>query len=182
MKDTKTELKLFTITQWKQEQEYLRDRHNNGWRFIKVNFPGLYHFEKCEPEDVTYQLDYNPEGIAHKDEYVQMFRDCGWEYLQDYVGYSYFRKPVSEMNGNEEIFCDDASRLDMMKRVFRQRLIPLIVIFYCIILPQIYSHSHHLNYLSGRIFTGIFAFLGILYLILFTAFAIQFWKYHKSSK
>lgn len=31
-----------------------------------MKFPGLYHFEKCEPEDVTYQLDYNPEGIAIK--------------------------------------------------------------------------------------------------------------------
>ena len=51
-----------------------------------MKFPGLYHFEKCEPEDVTYQLDYNPEGIAHKAEYIQMFLDCGWEYMQDFAG------------------------------------------------------------------------------------------------
>lgn len=48
---------------------------------------------KCTPEDVVYQLDYNEEGLTHKDEYVQMFRDCGWEYIQDFGGYSYFRKP-----------------------------------------------------------------------------------------
>ena len=69
---------------------------------------------------MVYQLDFNPEGISHREEYLQMFRDCGWEYLQEYMGYSYFRKPVSRMEGrDEEIFCDDASRLDMMKRVFK---------------------------------------------------------------
>ena len=47
-----------------------------------------------------------------------MFADCGWEYLQDFAGYSYFRKPVAEMKGEEAIFCDDASRLEMMRRVF----------------------------------------------------------------
>lgn len=57
-----------------------------------------------------------------------MFRDCGWEYLQNFVGYSYFRKAASDMDGTEEeIFCDDASRLDMIKRVFSQRMVPLEV-------------------------------------------------------
>jgi len=46
---------------------------------------------------VVYQLDYNQEGRSHKEEYIQMFTDCGWEYLQDFVGYSYFRKPKAAM-------------------------------------------------------------------------------------
>ncbi len=182
MKTTKTEFRFFTILEWTQEQEYLRNQHNNGWRFINMKFPGLYHFEKCEPEDVTYQLDYNPEGIAHKAEYIQMFLDCGWEYMQDYAGYSYFRKPASKMDGTEEIFCDDDSRLDMMKRVFKHRIIPLILIFCCVIIPQMFSQYHHLNRLSGIIFTGIFTVMGIFYLILFRTFAIQFWRYRKSLK
>ena len=31
-------------------------------------FPGIYSFEKCEPENVTYRLDYNQEGIANKED------------------------------------------------------------------------------------------------------------------
>ena len=146
---------------------------------MKVDLTGRYRFEKCEPEDVVYQLDYNPEGIAHKAEYEQMFRDCGWEYLQDYFGYSYFRKSADEMNGDEEIFCDDASRMDMMKRVFRGRIIPLVVIFFCVILPQIYMQSH-LNGGLGSVLTGVFVVLGILYLVLFSVFGIHFWKYWRN--
>lgn len=44
-----------------------------------------------------------------------MFRDCGWEYVQDYMGYSYFRKPAPASERDAEIFCDDASRLEMME-------------------------------------------------------------------
>lgn len=180
MKDTKTEFRYFTIPEWKKEQNYLRQQHKKGWKFTGVNLIGRYHFEKCTPADVVYQLDYNPEGLQNKEEYIQMFHDCGWEYLQDFVGYSYFRKPVSEMHGNEEeIFCDDASRLDMMKRVFKGRMIPLACIFFLIILPNIYIQSH-INTLANHILSGAFVVLLLLYIILFLWFGIQFWQYWKS--
>lgn len=179
----KVSFRIFTSIQWKQEQEFLRRQHRNGWRFVKLDFLGFYLFEKCDPEDVVYQLDFNPDGIAHKDEYVQMFRDCGWEYMQDYVGYSYFRKPVSEMNGSEEIFCDDSSRLDFIKRVFRERivLLPIISVFNCFIMPKILLGPLFGN-LAARILTGIFLAFGILYFALFMLYSIQLWEFRKSLK
>lgn len=180
MKDTKTELRFYSIPEWKKEEIYLRKQHKNGWKFNKIIFPGFYHFEKCEPEDVVYQLDYNQDGISHKEEYVKMFKDCGWEYIQDFVGYSYFRKPVSEMdgNGNEEIFCDDASRADMMKRVFCGRMIPMFNILFLIIIPQIYMQSHHntpINHVLAVFFISMF----VLYIIIFISFGLSFLKYWK---
>lgn len=175
MKNTKTEFKFFTIPEWKKEEKYLRSQHKNGWEFVSVNFIGLYHFKKCEPKDVIYQLDYNPESITQKNEYIQMFHDCGWEYLQNYAGYSYFRKAVSEMNGEEEIFCDAASRLDMMKRVFRKRIVPLLCIFFLIILPQIFRFSHLHTPVDYTILV-IFSIMFFLYLVLFSVFTVQFYK------
>ena len=92
MKNNKTVYKYFSIPHYRKEEEYLSSMHEQGWRLTKVTFPGFYHFEKCEPESVSYRLDYNQEGIRNKDEYVKMFADCGWEYLFDFVGYSYFGK------------------------------------------------------------------------------------------
>lgn len=86
MKDVKKEFRWFSITEYEKEAEYLRRRHKEGWKFKNVTYPGIYIFEKCEPQDVIYQLDYNPDGIKNQGEYVQMFEDCGWEYrknLQD---------------------------------------------------------------------------------------------------
>ncbi len=180
MKSTKTEFKIFTILQWEKEQEYLRRQQQNGWRFTRVNFFSMYHFERCQPEDVVYQLDFNQEGAAHREEYLQLFRDCGWEYLQDYVGYSYFRKPLSAMKGGEEaIFCDDASRLDMLERVFRGRVALLLVIFFLCILPQIFRIGQEKSGME-QFFSVFFLVLAAFYLAVFVCFAVQFWKYWRS--
>lgn len=165
--------KYYTITQFEQEANYLREMHRKGWKFVKVNGIGLYHFEPCTPEDVVYQLDYNQEGIEHKDEYVQLFNDCGWEYLQDYVGYSYFRKPASQMDGEEEIFCDDQSRLDMLNRIFKGRIVTMIIIFLTCIVGQILLNMHRPRVVL------VFGTLGIVYIILFAQFAISYYGYKK---
>ncbi len=181
MGKTKTVFKWFSIAQYKQEEEYLSLMHKKGWKLTKVTFPGFYHFRECEPENVTYRLDFNQEGIANKSEYVQMFSDCGWEYLFDYVGYSYFRKASDEADANEEIFCDDSSRLDMMKRVFRGRVRPLIVIFFCLILPQLIMNTigYGTESMIQDVLAIVFLVLGILYIILFGVFSIQFYQYEK---
>lgn len=180
MKDTKTEIRWFSIAEWKKEEKYLREQHKNGWKFVKANFIGLYHFQRCEPRDVIYQLDYNPDSVTQKNEYIQLFRDCGWEYLQNFCGYSYFRKAASEMGeAEEEIFCDDASRLDMMKRVFKQRMLPLLCVFFLIIIPQIMIQSQ-IDGSVNHVLLAIFCVMLVLYLALFITFAFQFWKYYRS--
>lgn len=176
---TKKEFKYFSIFNYEKEQDYLRERHKEGWRFIKVTGFGVYHFEECEPQDVVYQLDYNQEGLSHRAEYIQMFRDCGWEYIQDYAGYSYFKKPASEMKGEEEIFCDDASRAAMMGRVFKGRLSPLVVLFTLCLLPQFI-----LNLVSFHNY-GVAIFIGLvmgLYLGCFAMFGIKYARYRDKTK
>ncbi len=173
MMETKKQFKFYTIYQYVQEQEYPRRMHKAGWKFHSVTGIGVYHFTKCEPEDVVYQLDYNQDGLAHKEEYVQMFRDCGWEYLQDYVGYSYFRKPAAMMDGKEEeIFCDDASRMQMLERVAKGRLLPLLVLFVCVLLPALL----YMLVQKAFVLACIYSVLIALYLVIFGSF---FWQYHK---
>ena len=70
--ETKKEWKFFSIWGYEQEQEYLRNMHKRGWKLVGITGIGVYHFEKCEPQDVIYQLDYNKEGLEHKKEYVKM--------------------------------------------------------------------------------------------------------------
>ncbi len=175
---TKKQFKYFSIFNYEKEQEYLSEMHRHGWKFVKVTGFCIYHFEECEPEEVVYQLDYNQEGIENKDEYVKMFNDCGWEYLQDYVGYSYFRKPADEMNDNEEIFCDDSSRLEMMRRVIKGRVLPLGVIFFCCLLPQFIYSLDDGEYVLA-IVSGI---LVAIYSGLFVRCAMKYFAYKKKTE
>lgn len=182
MKNHKIRFKIFTVPEYEKEQEYLHKQHKAGWKFTWVVFPGIYSFEKCEPEDVVYQLDYNQEGISHKDEYVKMFEDCGWEHVLDCFGYSYFRKSVKNMKGEEEIFCDAASKLDMANRVFKGRMIPLLVIFLGCICPQLYVQFAFKTSINKILFYS-YLLMFILYVLIFAWFGLQYWKlYRKINK
>ena len=180
VKQKKTVFRWFSIPQYKQEEEFLSKMHEQGWEFTKVNYFGFYHFIKCEPKKVVYRLDYNQDAEKNKEEYIQMFADCGWEYICDFVGYSYFRKGAAE-DASDEIFCDEDSKYEMMKRVFRGRVIPLIIIFCTCILPQFFLH-HSAYGTSDVIRKALVTFMmtcGFIYLILFGVFAAQFYQYEK---
>ena len=169
--NTKKEFRRFTVFNHEDEEAYLRQMHNKGWKFVKVTGFGMYHFKACQPEDVVYQLDYNKEGSAHKDEYIRMFADCGWDYLMEYAEFSYFRKPAAQMNGEETIFCDDESRLEMMNRIYKGRFLPLLTVFTPILIVQFV-----LNLLNGHYGLAImFAVIMVIYAIAFGFFAV---KYH----
>ncbi len=178
MKTTK-QFKWFTIFEYEKEQEYLRRQHQNGWRFTKVTGFGMYHFEECTPEDVVYQLDYNEDAVKNRDNYLQMFADCGWEYLQDYAGYSYFRKPVAADGTVEEIFCDEESRLQMMQRVIKGRTVPLLVLFFCLVLPQFILNLlvyHHF------VIAGIYGGILTIYLIVFLVYYKKYTQYKNATR
>ncbi len=165
----KKEFKYFTIFKYEEEQEYLRDMHKRGWKLVKISGIGTYHFEECEPEDVVYQLDYN---LEKNKEYFQMFKDCGWEYLFDFAQYSYFCKPKSEMQGEEAIFCDEQSHYDMMDRVIKGRLTPLLLLFSTLLLPQfILNMTVYHNHLIAVMYGAIL----VLYVIVF----LDCWKKRK---
>ena len=171
--ETKQEFRYFTITEYDKEQKYLSRRHGEGWKFTAVTGIGQYHFEQCEPENVVYQLDYNPEGTADIEGYVQMFEDCGWEHITDYVGYSYFRKPAAEMKEEEEIFFDDSSKLDMMKRIFKGRMIPMFIVFFLYLAWQFLI----LHFFEGTFFTivaTVLRFFMIVYIIVTVHFGIKY--------
>lgn len=178
MKDKKKVWKFFSVMEYEQEQEYLRSEHQKGWKVVKVTFPGIYTFVKCEPEDVVYQLDYNPDREKGMEEYVQMFKDCGWEYLCDMAGYSYFRKPVSEMKEEESIFSDESSKKDMINRVFKGRMVPLFIIFGLIICPQLAAHFGKTD-MADKVIFGMYVALFVLYFGIFVHWGITYLQFRK---
>ena len=108
-----------------------------------------------------------------------MFDDCGWEYIQDYFGYSYFRKVVSDDGVAEEIFCDDESRLQMMQQVLKGRMLPLLIIFFLILLPQflINLFDTH-NYFIAAFVGGVL----VMYIVIFAIFLVKYSQYKSNRK
>ena len=128
--------RIFTIADYDREALYFREMHAKGWKLRKVSYSILlfavkYTFEKCQPEQVPYQLDFYPMKTSEKTSYLQLFKDGGWEHITDFNGFSYFRKAHSgiESDAEFEIYNDAAGKLAMAKRILTRRMLPILLLF-----------------------------------------------------
>ena len=134
--EKKVVYRIFTIADYEREALYLRKMHAKGWKLRKVSYSILlfavkYTFEKCQPEQVSYQLDFYPMEKSERSSYLQLFKDCGWEHITDFNGFSYFRKLHSgiESDAEFEIYNDAAGKLAMVKRILTRRMLPILLLF-----------------------------------------------------
>lgn len=128
--------RIFTIADYEREALYFREMHAEGWKLKEVTYSNLvvavkYTFEKCQPEQVSYQLDFYPMKKSERASYLQLFKDCGWEHITDFNGFSYFRKLYSgiESDAEFEIYNDAAGKLAMVKRILTRRMLPILLLF-----------------------------------------------------
>ena len=133
--EKKSVYRLVTIADYDREALYLRKMHVEGWKLSKVSYSYLlvavkYTFEKCQPEQVSYQLDFYPMKKSERASYLQLFKDCGWEHITNFNSFSYFRKAHSEIESDTEfeIYNDATGKLAMINRILRLRLVPALLL------------------------------------------------------
>ena len=167
MKNTKTLFRFFTLFEYEEEQAFLEKQHKNGWKAVSYKFPGFYKFEKCEPEDMVYRIDFTNEDGSKNPEYRQMFADNGWEFLWSVNGFSIFRKPLAAntADNSNEIFSDNASRFQMLQKIQQRRLLPFITIFLCAVIPNFIKgiHGDFISSIFDNILTVFFGVMFVLY-------------------
>ncbi|MCM1267272.1 MAG: DUF2812 domain-containing protein [Bacteroidales bacterium] len=179
MNNKKTAIRFFTIADYAEEEVWLRSRHKNGWKLLRTVPPCFYIFEKCAPEDMVYRLDY--KNNAETGNYFQIFRDYGWEYIGQCFGWLYFRKPLSETDSEQdsEIFSDNESRLAMINHVIKTRLLPILIIFLCIVFPN-FLRSINTSDPLATTFTAAFSVLTLIYLYLLIHCGLKLRKLRKN--
>lgn len=132
--ETRVIKKFFGLADFVEEQEFLQTQHKAGWKLKTFKALKKYTFEKCEPVEYIYQLDFNEES-KYEETYIQMFEDCGWEYIMKYQKWYYFRKAKCDVCENDNsIFSDAESKIDMCKKVYRMQgiaILPLLMATSC---------------------------------------------------
>ena len=173
--------RIFTIADYEREALYFREMHAKGWKLRKVSYSILlfavkYTFEKCHPEQVSYQLDFYPMEKSERASYLQLFKDCGWEHITDFNGFSYFRKLHSgiESDAEFEIYNDAAGKIAMVKRILTRRMFPILLLFLAL-LPGFSKFVSGDSSFSWEVFL-----IFIIDWVLLIVFAIQisyiFWR------
>ena len=173
--------RIATIADYDREALYLRKMHAKGWKLRKVSYSILlfavkYTFEKCQPKQMSYQLDFYPMEKSERVSYLQLFKDCGWKHITDFNGFSYFRKLHSgiESDAEFEIYNDAAGKLAMVKRILTRRMLPILLLFLALL--PVFS-----KFVSGgSSFSWVVFLIFIIDWVLLIVFAIQilyvFWR------
>ncbi len=179
--EKKVVYRIATIADYDREALYLGEMHAQGWKLKEVSYSNLvvavkYTFEKCQPEQVAYQLDFYPMKKSERASYLQLFKDFGWEHITDFNGFSYFRKPHSEIESDAEfeIYNDTAGKLAMVKRILTMRMLPILLLFSALL--PVFSKSLG----GGSRFSWEVFLIFIIDWVLLIVFAIQisyiFWR------
>ena len=179
--EKKNVYRICTIADYEREAVFLGEMHAQGWKLKEVSYSNLvvavkYTFEKCQPEQVVYQLDFYPMKKSERASYLQLFKDFGWEHITNFNGFSYFRKLYSgvESDAEFEIYNDAAGKLAMVKRILIMRMIPIFLLFSALL--PVFS-----KLLSGRSYFSWGMFLIVIIdCTLLIVFTIQisyiFWR------
>ena len=165
--ETKIESKVFFITDFNQQAQYLTEMHRKGWRLTKIRWSFFYHFEKCQPEDVVYQVDFKEAKNKDRENYLHMYEDYGWEFVTSCQNFVIFRKAA--VKGDLEIYGDRESRVEFVKTIFQRRYL-LSLGLYGILLGT-----------SLRSRPGFVLGFSIIYIPLLLLLGIRFYRVVKSN-
>lgn len=126
--EKKTIQKFKWFWSWNDEKEeaWLMQMASEGWHLAGLGLPGTYFFESGDPRKDVYRLDYINNQKDYQN-YLQLFKDAGWEHIGIMGGWQYFRKPM-QGDLEPEIYTDNASKAQKYKR---------ILIFLVILLPAL---------------------------------------------
>jgi hypothetical protein len=170
--------RLFTIADYQEEEQWLREQSQKGWKFVKVGPFCDFQFESCEREDVIYRLEFK-ENKAGED-YLKMYEDFGWEYAGQCGNWQYFRKPADQADNEEEgqLFSNDESKAEMVGRVIKWRMLPLLLIFVAAVVPYTLRAIRQQD-LSGLVF---WLFLFVVYVLIFMHCGIKLLRMKRELK
>lgn len=115
-KKYKKVFKLFWAWEEDKECDWLREMSNKGWHLKAFNM--IHYFEKGEPKDYVYNIDWKSTANVDIDEYITIFGDLGWEHVTEFFGYQYFRTE----SGKEiapSIYSDNTSKIEKFKGLRR---------------------------------------------------------------
>lgn len=133
----KTVFRGYLLTDYEAEEKWLSEMYAEGWKLRSFPMPYFYTFEKTEPTDVTYRLEFRP-GKEDREEYVSMAEDYGWSYMQGPNSWLYFWKETGDDPAENEIFSDDGSRMAMVRKTAMRRFVPVLILSVLIILFYIF--------------------------------------------
>lgn len=125
---------------YEKEEKWINDMAVNGWDLEKFSL-GRFKFTKGEPGKFVYRNELiSGMSPTEKKDYFEILKDSGITIIQEFGGWIYMKKAVSE--GPLEIYTDIKSKIDYYNRILNLFLLLFIV--------NICSGLSNINFFSNQ--------------------------------
>ena len=151
---TITKFKWFWAWDDEKEEIWLSNMAREGWHLKELGLPGNYTFESGEPREDHYRMDFITNRRNYQN-YIQLFKDAGWEHLGELGGWQYFRANAEE-NAIPEIYTDKDSKIQKYQRLITYLTIFFPALFIFTIQPVDGTSELANLYLTGKYLMGFF--------------------------
>ncbi|MGG5340607.1 DUF2812 domain-containing protein [Enterococcus sp. AZ192] len=149
-----------------KEMQILKMMAEDGWLFRKMNRLGFLVFEKGEPEQKNFSVDFFEGSKEELSEYLVIYEQAGWENIANYKNkYFYFKADLD----TPTIYSDPESYWQRMKKEWLWMLRSYWIYFPIgLILLGILLHTKESNnlILSNLAFRVVLMFVGMLFVAL----------------
>lgn len=138
---TKKAFKIFWAWQDDAEEKWLRKMSKEGWGLKHYNW-FIYTFEQIQPTDYVYKLDYKGNYADDLQTYISLFEDSGWEHVDQFQNWHYFRTVATSTIETPDIYSDTESKVkkyEDLSNVILTVLLSIITIFFIVVLPADFS-------------------------------------------
>lgn len=133
MENKKIVRKSFGVHQYEEEEIFLSEMRAKGWKFVILHagLPSRYEFEKCEPEEYIYQLDF-VETEKDTPDYHQLYQDSGWDEIFTWPAlggkWYYFVRKKEEGMASQRIYTDQASKITLYNSLWKRYCLLFLVV------------------------------------------------------
>ncbi len=167
MENKKIVRKSFGVHQYEEEEIFLSEMREKGWKFVILHtgLPTRYEFEKCEPEEYIYQLDF-VETEKDTPDYHQLYQDSGWDEIFTWPAlggqWYYFVRKKEEGMASQRIYTDQASKITLYNSLWKRYCLLFLVVS-IIELNGIRASVSMLEHEGISSFFGIAGSIGIVF-------------------
>ena len=139
------------------EIKWLNEMAEQGWA-MKRFFAGFYSFERCEPGQYMYQVDFGNRFFSVSEEYREFMQETGVEIVQPWGFWIILRKKAGE--GAFELYTDVDSTIEHYTKIRRMFKAVAVVEILCLFL-ELYAGY------SGFSMGFVFSFMILAFLLAF---------------
>ena len=107
--------KSFGSNSTEEEEKWLSEQAAEGYFLLRCNRPE-YTFFMCEKSTVQFKADYAP-NIENPKEYLEKFKNAGWEYVWGSNGYHYFCTETPEAV-DPSVFNSERNAEDILRELY----------------------------------------------------------------